>query len=383
MTIYLTEQLAQEIVDRTMAILPYNINVMDQDGVIIGSGDRKRLSSKHEVASEVLRRKEAVEIGGSDTENWDGVKEGINLPIMFQGEILGVVGITGAPEVTRGYGELVKMTTEMIIEQAYLQKQLQLDERIKEEFVHQLLNGSHLDENLFFEKAKALQIDLLLPRVIIVVKSHLHELDRKQRLEQMINKIIEPDDLTVTTFTGEIVIVKKVFIRDDQWEKERTINTVRIWLAQLSKIDPAVKIAVGNYYPTFKRLYRSFNEAKETITVGEKLTPEKNLLVFSDLSIYVFMSKLANQIEDNPSFELIHRLKEEDELGNLQKTLQVYIHENGKAINTANKLFIHRNSLQYRLERIKDITGKDPRNYQDLFELYLSLVINTFVNEEK
>jgi carbohydrate diacid regulator len=383
MTIYLTEQLAQEIVDRTMAILPYNINVMDQEGRIIGSGDKQRISTKHEVASEVLRKKETVEIGKGDTEYWKGVKEGINLPILFQGEVLGVVGITGDLEIIRGYGELVKMTTEMIIEQAFLQRQLQLDERIKEELVHQWLNGNHLDESLFYEKAKSLQVDLLISRVVIVVKSDDHDLERKRKVELMINELIEQDDLTVTTYTGEIVIVKKVNVKDDRWEKERTLNTIRIWMTQLTKIDSTIKVAIGSYHPTFKKLYQSFIEAKETMAVGEKLAPEQKVLVYDDLSIYVFMSKLANEIENNPFFDLINRLKEEDELGELQKTLQVYINHSGKAINTSNELFIHRNSLQYRLEKIKEVTGKDPRNYKDLFELYLSLIIDTFAEDKK
>ncbi|WP_332628562.1 sugar diacid recognition domain-containing protein [Halalkalibacter flavus] len=383
MTIYLTEQLAQEIVDRTMAILPYNINVMDQEGRIIGSGDKQRISTKHEVASEVLRKKETVEIGKGDTEYWKGVKEGINLPILFQGEVLGVVGITGDLEIIRGYGELVKMTTEMIIEQAFLQSQLQLDERIKEELVHQWLNGNHLDESLFYEKAKSLQVDLLISRVVIVVKSDDHDLERKRKVELMINELIEQDDLTVTTYTGEIVIVKKVNVKDDRWEKERTLNTIRIWMTQLTKIDSTIKVAIGSYHPTFKKLYQSFIEAKETMEVGEKLAPEQKVLVYDDLSIYVFMSKLANEIENNPFFDLINRLKEEDELGELQKTLQVYINHSGKAINTSNELFIHRNSLQYRLEKIKEVTGKDPRNYKDLFELYLSLIIDTFAEDKK
>ncbi|MCL7747965.1 sugar diacid recognition domain-containing protein [Halalkalibacter alkaliphilus] len=383
MTIYLTEQLAQEIVDRTMAILPYNINVMDQDGRIIGSGDKQRISTKHEVASEVLRKKETVEIGKGDTEYWKGVKEGINLPILFQGEVLGVVGITGDLEIIRGYGELVKMTTEMIIEQAFLQKQLQLDERIKEELVHQWLNGNHLDESLFYEKAKSLQVDLLISRVVIVVKSDDQKLERKRKVELMFNELIEQDDLIVTTYTGEIVIVKKVDVKDDRWEKERTLNTIRIWMTQLTKIDSTIKVAIGSYHPTFKKLYQSFIEAKETMVVGEKLAPEKKVLLYDDLSIYVFMSNLANEIENNPFFDLINRLKEEDELGELQKTLQVYINQSGKAINTSNELFIHRNSLQYRLEKIKEVTGKDPRNYKDLFELYLSLIIDTFADHKK
>ncbi|MDT8858879.1 helix-turn-helix domain-containing protein [Alkalihalobacillus sp. MEB130] len=383
MTMYLTEQLAQEIVNRTMAILPYNINVMDGEGRIIGSGDRQRISTKHEVASEVLRRKETVEIGKLDTEQWNGVKEGINLPIVFQGEILGVVGITGAPDETRGYGELVKMTTEMIIEQAFLQKQLQLDERIKEEFVHQLLNGSDLEDNLFYEKAKSLQIDLAVPRVVIIVKGGALELEHNRNLELMINELLEKEDLAVSTFTGEMVIVKKVYEKDGQWEKDRTVSTIRIWLQSLHKIDSTLKLAVGGYYSSFRQMYRSYEEAKDTLLVGQKLAPEQPFFMFDDFSIYVLMNKLASEIDNNPFSELVNKLRAEDELGELQRTLQVYIKENGKASNTANELFIHRNSLQYRLEKIKEITGKDPRNYKQLFELYLSLVIDMFATREK
>ncbi|WP_332698850.1 sugar diacid recognition domain-containing protein [Halalkalibacter lacteus] len=381
MAMYVTEQVAQEIVDRTMAILPYNINVMDQDGRIIGSGDRRRILTKHEVASEVLKRKEIIEINHNDTQNWDGVKEGINLPIVFQGEVVGVVGITGDPEVTRGYGQLVKMTTEMIIEQAFLQKQLQLDERIKEELVHQLINGNNLGESLVFEKAKSLQIDLMVPRVVIVFKCSSQQIDRNQKLEQKIQEMKEKDDLTGKTYTGEMVILKKVAITNEDWEKERTLNTIRIWLSQLQKIDPSVKLAIGSYYSTFKKLHQSYKEAQDTLVIGEKLVLEQSLLLYEDFSKYVFINELAQSM-DNPFIEVINKLKGEG-LGDLQRTLEVYINQNGRAINTSNELFIHRNSLQYRLEKIKEITGKDPRNYKDLFELYLSIIIDKFTSRKK
>lgn len=382
MVMHLTEQLAQEIVDRTMSILPYNINVMDDEGKIIGSGDRKRLLTKHEGACEVLRRRQTIEIGRDDTLHWDGVREGMNLPILFQGEILGVVGITGDPEEIRGYGELVKMTTEMIIEQAFLQKQIQLDERIKEEFVHQLINGKDLDENLFYEKAKSLQVDLTIPRVVLLIKGVMKELEQTRKLQLMINDIIDEDDLSVTTYTGEVVIVKKVYVENDQWKKERTLNTLKIWLSQLKKVDSLIKIAIGDHYPIVQ-LYQSFIEAKETMVVGEKLAPEQAIFDFDEFAIYVFMNKLAKEIDNNPFLALINKLKSDDRLGELQKTLEVYINENGKAINTAEKLFIHRNSLQYRLEKIKEVTGKDPRNHKDLFELYLSLIMNAFISGDR
>ena len=56
----LDRHLAQDIVDRAMAILPYNVNVMDRQGVIIGSGDVQRVDSLHEGAQLVLANQRVV-----------------------------------------------------------------------------------------------------------------------------------------------------------------------------------------------------------------------------------------------------------------------------------------------------------------------------------
>ncbi|MBE5961368.1 MAG: transcriptional regulator, partial [Lachnospiraceae bacterium] len=57
----------------------------------------------------------------------------------------------------------------------------------------------------------------------------------------------------------------------------------------------------------------------------------------------------------------------------LIQTLQVYIEENGDMNEISRRLNIHRNTLSYRLERIKQLTGKNPRNILELFELLCGL----------
>lgn len=54
--------------------------------------------------------------------------------------------------------------------------------------------------------------------------------------------------------------------------------------------------------------------------------------------------------------------------------MQTYIEENGDITKIANKLKIHRNTLNYRLERIKQLTGKNPQNILELFELISGLI---------
>lgn len=56
----LSKELAQSIVNKVMEVIPYNVNIMDEDGVIIGSGDSSRIGSLHEGALEALKNKKQL-----------------------------------------------------------------------------------------------------------------------------------------------------------------------------------------------------------------------------------------------------------------------------------------------------------------------------------
>jgi carbohydrate diacid regulator len=127
---HLTPQLAQTIVDRTMEIVDYNINIMNQNGVIIGSGDEGRINDLHEGAKQVIKTGQPLQISKQDEKELAGSKPGINLPINLNEETIGVVGITGTPEVVANYGGLVKMTVELMLQQAFYLEQEQQHQEI-------------------------------------------------------------------------------------------------------------------------------------------------------------------------------------------------------------------------------------------------------------
>ncbi len=114
----LDHDLAQDIVDRAMAILPYNVNVMDSQGLILGSGEPERVNTRHEGAQLVLANGRVVEIDAQTAVHLKGVQPGINLPLLLDQRLIGVLGITGEPEQLRTYAELVRMTAEMLVASA-------------------------------------------------------------------------------------------------------------------------------------------------------------------------------------------------------------------------------------------------------------------------
>ncbi len=121
----LDHDLAQDIVDRAMAILPYNVNVMDNQGLILGSGERERVNTRHEGAQLVLANGRVVEIDEHTAMHLKGVQPGINLPLMLDQRLIGVLGITGEPAQLRTYAELVRMTAEMLVGQRNQQAEQQ------------------------------------------------------------------------------------------------------------------------------------------------------------------------------------------------------------------------------------------------------------------
>ena len=76
----LNRELAQNIVNKMMEVIPYNVNIMNHKGVIIGSGDSSReIGMIHNGALEALMVKKVVEI----SKDGDKVKSGVNSPIFF------------------------------------------------------------------------------------------------------------------------------------------------------------------------------------------------------------------------------------------------------------------------------------------------------------
>jgi carbohydrate diacid regulator len=368
---FLDQSLAQEIVNRTMKIIKRNINVMNDKGIIIGSGDKKRINSIHEGSLKVIETKSGFEIGEAEAEKLQGVKAGINLPIYFQDEIVGVIGITGEPEEIRNYGELVKMAAEMILQQAVLIDEMQWDERLREELTSQLLHGTETITSYYFDRVKRLGIDLDIPRVAIILT-----IENPSKRYKWIHAQLEKEDLYVM-HPDYMVILKKVSMKDGRWEHFKTLNQLEKWAAGLEKHQRLrCKVTIGSYHPSLEGISKSYREAVDTSSVGSKLDPQKNIYFYEDYKMPVFIAR-ANQLgigeEIGPYFQ---QLKQHDKKGEFVETIMAYVEENGDVNQVAGRLFIHRNTLRYRLERITELTSKDPRKVKDLLELYLSILQN-------
>ncbi|SIR62032.1 sugar diacid recognition domain-containing protein [Aeromonas veronii] len=365
----LNDNLARQIVARAMKILSFSVNVMDEHGLIIASGNPERIHQRHEGAVLALTENRVVEISEATALQLKGVRPGINLPISYQGELIGVIGISGDPEEVRAYAELVRMTAELILEQAALTEQLQWDKRHKEELVLQLIRGEGRVDQLQ-QAARFLGLELAQPRVVAVLA--LEEAD-PARLRELVHQLENPerDNLVAINGLDEIVVLKPAQLSDGVWQSAQERSRIKQLLARIPHF--RVHIAVGDYFAGIDGLARSYQTARDTLRRGMRQAPRKQVYFFEDYRLPVLLGSLADSWQADQLRTPLQKLAREDGKGALQKTLRHYFLQDCDLHRCAEALFIHPNTLRYRLGRIEQITGLNFNKLDDKFLLYLGL----------
>ncbi len=143
----------------------------------------------------------------------------------------------------------------------------------------------------------------------------------------------------------------------------------------------SINISISNCFSEIKNLQSYFKQASFAMAIGSKLYPQQLIYSYIDYQAYSILSEFEQPQSlgkyCHPALTLL-RQYDYDNHSELYETLSAYL-DNGSSIkNTSESLFIHRNSLVYRLKRISDITQMNLEDTQTLFLLRLSYMIDRY-----
>jgi purine catabolism regulator len=129
-------------------------------------------------------------------------------------------------------------------------------------------------------------------------------------------------------------------------------------------------------------LRRSFSQAREALALVKGLFDGDRVLSFGKMTLYHLLGRLQaceelGDFYDQTLAALVNYDRGHDT--QLVDTLEAFFAQHGNVSQTAERLFLHRNSLLYRLERIADITGLDLDDADDRFSLQLALKLRPFL----
>ncbi len=137
-----------------------------------------------------------------------------------------------------------------------------------------------------------------------------------------------------------------------------------------------VSVGIGRFYPDVLLLRRSYQEACEALRLGRRVWGGRSVVHYDDLGVYRLVLKCSDAAEMR-SFLVEHlgSLIDYDRKHRtgLVRTLEVYLRTKCGLAETASRLFIHVNTLKYRLRRIEEISGMDLSDPEDLLNLNVAI----------
>ncbi len=165
--------------------------------------------------------------------------------------------------------------------------------------------------------------------------------------------------------------------------KEAAKDIQQAFYKRIQHLD--IQVGIGNAAHAISELPRSYKEAQDALQLGTTIKGRSAVAAFSDLGIY----RLLCLIEDTgsltnfipPSLKKLIDYKQPNR-DDLIKTLRVFLQQHQNAAKTAEELYCHYKTVTYRMERIKEITGLNLDDSDEMLSIQVGLKIVTLLGDE-
>jgi len=361
----LTRDIADNIVKETMRRLDRNINIMDADGTIIASGDRRRIGERHAGAAEAIRTGRPVAVKPSDDADagaGKGPLPGVNLPIVFQQRTIGAIGITGDPEYVAEFAELVRMATELMLQQSYLASLAEWRNRAKatvlEEMERPEPDGAKLRD--VFE---LLGVELRDPERVYALRLPAGARDEPQLARELEELWGPKRSLAAPRGQDELCVI--AFGLGDDAAASRLERTK----AAFARRGAACRIGASGAAAGPEALGALLREAEYALSFATA-DAAASVVHIAGLEPRMIVSRAPEEAKARFAAQTVAKLSPA-----LRRTLQTFFDCNRSVQGTADALRVHKNTVTYRINKIAEATGRDPQTFADAAALQIALWI--------
>ena len=242
-----------------------------------------------------------------------------------------------------------------------------------------LIKNILLDDILpsdIYIKSKELHFALDVPRVVFLIKFH----NKNDIVPYEMIQNLFPDrerDYVVGINEQNIALVKEVSLDIDCLELEEIAQGISDTLN--SEFYVKVSIGVGTPVSNVKFLSRSYREAQVACEVGKIFEADKNVNSYENLGI----ARLIYQLPSTMCEMFMSEVFKDDAYEMLDRetlaTVDRFFENSLNLSETSRKLFVHRNTLQYRLEKIQKLTGLDIRNFDHAITFKVATMVKKYM----
>ena len=241
----------------------------------------------------------------------------------------------------------------------------------KDNFIKNLLLDNLLLVDIY-NRAKKLHIDTEVRRVVFIIETD-HEKD-SNALDNVRNLLgNKSKDFVTAVDEKNIIIVKELELEDGHKELEKMANGYLTLLKDNGEEDAL--IAYGTVVHDIKEVSKSYKEAKLALDVGKIFFSERNVIAYSALGIGRLIYQLPIPLCKMFIREIFEGKSPDDFDEETLATINKFFENNLNVSETSRQLYIHRNTLVYRLDKLQKSTGLDLRVFEDAFTFKIALMV--------
>ncbi|WP_025728206.1 CdaR family transcriptional regulator [Atopobacter phocae] len=359
MTAKIDKCLAQEIVNTLKDICGKHINFINASGIIFASTDKHRIGMYHEVGYQAFLSQSTIEVNSDNS--YTGTQQGINMPILNDRKVLAVIGISGHPDEVRKYAQLLEKVTKLLIKEKEMNEHSRSLEEKMSFVVRSLIENTVMDRTYLEQCLNDLRVktDTLKKVLIIQVLTKQNETEYS-KIHTQLKQILDNQPTTLYLFNYPN---KYIAIIDD-WSFHQNEYKIK---QKINEMGGSIRVAVGKSYHI-----NYLNKSYETAIIAEESLNEhsESLAHYDDLSLEIVLAAISEQTKEAFCQKIIKQLSSED-----VALLKVYYETNMSLEQTSKSLYLHKNTIQYKLNQILKKSGKNPREFKDAVLLYVATKI--------
>lgn len=355
----MSNRLFQGVIHQMRDAIDRTVGVIDETGSIISCSELERIGGQIPLdTSDIFSTNDAVCLDGVTYLTF-----GSHLRHEY------AVFVDGEDDLAEKYARILSVSLSSI-------KQFYDEKYDRSNFVKNVILDNILPGDIYV-KARELRFNNDATRVVLLIRITGHEdasvFDVIQNLFPDKNK-----DFVININETDIALVKEVCNNIEPKNLEKLAHSISDALS--TEFYSNALVGIGTTVVGIRDLSRSLKEAQVALEVGKVFDTEKNIVSYDNLGI----ARLIYQLPTTLCEMFLQEVFKRGSIENLDQetlfTIQKFFENNLNVSETSRKLFVHRNTLVYRLEKIKKFTGLDLREFDDAIVFKVALMVKKYLD---
>lgn len=353
----ISNQIIQTSIEELRAITKVDIYIFDLDGMKVASTTDEIGISRDIITSFATSPADSQVVGGYHF-----------LKVLDDGEIAYVLAARGGNDDAYMIGKIaVSQIQNLII--AY-----------KERFDRNNFFQNLILDNLLlvdiYNRAQKLHIEVEGPRIVYLIETRLEK--DNSAMELLKSLFSNQNGDYITAVDEKNIILIKSLERDTSPEAlQQTADMIVDMMNSEAMLN--VRVAYGTIVYELREVSKSYKEATMAMDVGRIFYAEKNVIAYSTLGI----GRLIYQLPVNLCRIFIEEIFGGNQVYDMDEetltTINKFFENNLNVSETSRQLFIHRNTLVYRIEKLQKATGLDIRTFDDALTFKIAMMVVNYM----